>query len=77
MQKKNSKNLTTKMLISMVAAVICGVAVIALRENLTASGNTATWNTINNLLFADISAAGNEQAIGLFYIIGQLFVRAL
>ncbi|MDO5439091.1 MAG: dicarboxylate/amino acid:cation symporter [Erysipelotrichaceae bacterium] len=77
MQKKNSKNLTTKMLISMVAAVICGVGVIALRENLTASGNTATWNTINNLLFADISAAGNEQAIGLFYIIGQLFVRSL
>ena len=77
MQKKNSKTLTTKMLISMVAAVICGVGVIALRENLTASGNTATWNTINNLLFADISAAGNEQAIGLFYIIGQLFVRAL
>ena len=77
MQKKNSKNLTTKMLIAMVAAVICGIGVIALRENLTASGNTATWNTINSLLFADISAAGNEQAIGLFYIIGQLFVRAL
>ena len=77
MQKKNSKNLTTKMLIAMVAAVICGIGVIALRENLTASGNTATWNTINSLLFADISATGNEQAIGLFYIIGQLFVRAL
>ena len=29
MQKKNSKNLTTKMLIAMVAAVICGIGVIA------------------------------------------------
>ena len=77
MRKTSSGKLTVKMLIAMVAAIICGVGVIALRENLTASGNAAAWNTINNLLFADISAAGNESAIGLFYIIGQLFVKAL
>ena len=77
MQKTSSGKLTLKMLIAMVAAVFCGVGVIALRENLTASGNAAVWNTINNLLFADISAAGNESAIGLFYIIGQLLVKAL
>ncbi len=77
MQKKNSKNLTVKMMIALIAAVICGVAVITLRESLNAAGNTAAWKTINDLLFADISAAGNEKAIGLFYIVGQLFVRAL
>ena len=65
------------MLIAMAAAVLCGLAVIALRESLTGSGREAVWNTINNLLFADISAAGNEKAVGLFYIIGQLFVKAL
>ncbi|MBQ4370863.1 MAG: cation:dicarboxylase symporter family transporter, partial [Firmicutes bacterium] len=77
MQRKDPKNLTVKMLISMVAAVICSIAVITLREKLLAGGDAATWKTINDLLFADISAAGNEKAIGLFYIIGQLFVRAL
>ena len=77
MQKTSSGKLTVKMLIAMVAAIICGVGVIALRENLTASGNAAVWNTINNLLFADISAAGNESANGLFYIIGLLFGKAL
>ena len=77
MQRKDPKNLTVKMLISMVAAVICSIAVITLREKLLAGGDAATWKAINDLLFADISAAGNEKAIGLFYIIGQLFVRAL
>ena len=77
MSKKGTKKLTVKMLIAMVAAVLCGLAVIALRESLTGSGREAVWTTINNLLFADISAAGNEKAIGLFYIIGQLFVKAL
>ncbi len=77
MQKKGTRQLTVKMLIAMAAAVLCGLAVIALRESLTGSGREAVWNTINNLLFADISAAGNEKAVGLFYIIGQLFVKAL
>lgn len=75
--RKKSKNLTVRMLIAMIAAVVCGVGIIFLRENLLASGNADTWSTINSLLFADISAAGNERAIGLFYIIGQLFVKAL
>ena len=77
MQKQGAKKLTVKMLVAMVAAVVCGLGVIALREALTGAGNAAAWNTINNLLFADISAAGNEKAIGLFYLIGQLFVKAL
>ncbi len=76
MQKK-SRSLTKRMLFAMVAAIIAGLGVIALREHLNASGNSDTWNVINNLLFADISASGNESAIGLFYIIGQLFVRSL
>lgn len=77
MQKNHSRKLTVKMLIAMAAALVCGLGIIALRESLNASGNTGAWTAINNLLFADISAAGNERAIGLFYIIGQLFVRAL
>ena len=77
MTKKKTSNLTVKMLIAMVAGLLFGLAMIALRENLNASGGAETWAKINSLLFADISAAGNEKAIGLFYLIGQLFVRAL
>ena len=70
-------SLAKRMAIALVLGIAAGVGVIALRVNLINGGNAATWTTINNLLFADITAAGNEQALGLFYLIGQLFVRAM
>ncbi len=77
MKKNSGKNLTKRMTIAMVAGLLFGLCMIVLRENLNAGNGAATWSFINSLLFADISAAGNESAIGLFYIIGQLFVRSL
>ncbi len=73
--KKNS--LALKMTLSMVLGLACGVLFLLLRQNLTASNQIETWNMINNLLFQDITAEGAQQAIGLFYLIGQLFVNAL
>ena len=61
----------------MVLGIVCGVLFLLLRQNLTASNQLETWTMINNLLFQDITAAGAESAIGLFYLIGQLFVNAL
>lgn len=76
-QKTNKMSLAKKMAISLVCGLVAGIAMLMLRENLTANGNEATWALINNLLFADITAAGNESAIGLFYLVGQMFIRAL
>ena len=73
--KKN--NLAVKMTLSMVLGIVCGVLFLLLRQNLTASNQIETWNMINNFLFQDITAAGAESAIGLFYLVGQLFVNAL
>lgn len=61
----------------MVLGIACGVIFLLLRQHLTAANQLETWNMINNLLFQDITAAEGTQAIGLFYIIGQLFVNAL
>ena len=65
----------------MVIALICGLFVglgcIILRENLVSNGQVETWNTINNLFFQDITAKEATGAIGIFYIVGQLFVNAL
>ncbi len=77
MKQKVSRNLTTRIMLAMVLGIISGILFIVLRENLIANGNGGVWNTINNLLFADISVEGNEKAVGLFYIVGQIFVRAL
>jgi Na+/H+-dicarboxylate symporter len=57
----------------MIAGIAVGRVFMAVREN----AGAAVWTTINSILFADITAAGNEQAIGLFYIGGQLFIRSL
>ena len=77
MQKTNNNNnkLAIQMLVAMVAGIVVGLILMALRESIGSTSDT--WVLINNLLFQDITAAGAEKAIGLFYIGGQLFIRAL
>ena len=76
MTKKPTNNrLAVKMLIAMIAGIGAGLIFMAIRETLGA--DSAVWTTLNNLLFQDITAKGAEQAIGLFYIGGQLLVRSL
>lgn len=77
MSKKSSNKLAVKMMVALILGLVCGVGLIFLRENLNANGNAELWSQINSLLFADISAAGNERALGIFYLLGQLFIRSL
>lgn len=72
---KNTRTLTMKMGIALVAGIIVGFFCIYLREKLGV--NSSSWKLINSILFQDISAKGGEKAIGLFYIIGQLFINSL
>ena len=74
---KNGKKLAFKMVIALVCGLLAGFGCIMLRENLLASGQSGAWTTINNIFFQDITAEGATQAIGIFYIIGQLFVNSL
>lgn len=76
MKKLNDNNkLAIQMLIAMIAGILVGLLFMAARETL---GHTnSIWVTINNILFQDITASGAESAIGLFYLGGQLFIRAL
>ena len=76
MKKVNENNkLAIQMLVAMIAGILVGLAFMAIRESVGA--DSALWTTINSILFQNISAAGGEQALGLFYIGGQLFIRAL
>lgn len=72
---KKKMNFTAKMMTSLATGTIVGGIFMAIRESLGASSDT--WQTINNILFQDITKAGAESAIGLFYIVGQLFVNSL
>ena len=76
MNKLNENNkLAIQMLIAMVSGILVGLLFMAARESQGAA--STVWTTINNILFQDITASGAESAVGLFYIGGQLFVRAL
>lgn len=74
---KKGKSLALKMIIALICGLLAGLGCIFLRESLTANGQIEIWNTINNIFFQDITAEGATSAIGIFYIIGQLFVNSL
>ena len=76
MKKMNDNNkLAVRMLIAMIGGIVFGLICMAVRESVGA--DSALWTSVNSLLFQDISATGGESALGLFYIGGQLFIRAL
>lgn len=74
---ESGKKLAIKMIIALICGLLAGFGCIVLRENMIAHGQVETWNMIHNLLFQDISAEGATSSIGIFYIVGQLFVNAL
>ena len=72
---KDNNKLAIQMLIAMIAGILVGLLFMAARELF--GPDSSAWKLINKLLFQDITAQGAESAIGLFYIGGQLFIRAL
>ncbi|MGG7212591.1 dicarboxylate/amino acid:cation symporter [Clostridium nigeriense] len=77
MKVNNNNRVAIKMAIALVLGLVVGIGCLLLRENLIANGNADLWGKINNILFQDISAEGATSALGIFYIIGQLFVNSL
>ncbi|MEG0842252.1 MAG: dicarboxylate/amino acid:cation symporter [Erysipelotrichaceae bacterium] len=76
-KQKSANQLAIYMAIALLIGLIVGAGCIFLRESLMASGQGATWNTINSIFFQDITAPGGEKALGIFYILGQMFIRSL
>lgn len=78
---KKTKNkfteLAIRMGISLILALLAGLFFILLRESLINNSRTDIWNFINNLLFQDITTEDGRNSIGIFYILGQLFINCL
>ena len=77
MKKNNNNKVAIRMAVALVLGLVVGIGCLLLRENLIGNGNAHIWTNINNILFQDISAEGATSALGIFYIIGQLFVNSL
>lgn len=76
-ENKGTKELAIRMAISLGMAVVVGIIFIFLREYLNSNNKEEVWNIINKLLFQDITAIGAKNALGIFYILGQLFINSL
>ncbi len=74
---KKGMSVIKKMMIALIGGLIVGLLFMFVRQNMLASGNEAGWATINKLLFQDITSADGVGAVGLFYIIGQIFMKGL
>lgn len=74
---KGKNSLVRNMLIAVAAGFAVGVGCLLLKQAIAGTGAEKAWNIIDALLFQDITATETIQGIGLFYIIGQLFMRAL
>lgn len=75
--KKQPMSVVKKMMIALVGGLIVGLGFLLLRERLIASGNDGAWNIINKMLFQDIMVEDGVGAVGIFYIVGQIFMRGL
>lgn len=73
---KNNK-MAIRMTIALALGLVVGIGCLLLRENLIRNGNAHIWARINNILFQDISIEGATNALGIFYIIGKLFINSL
>ena len=70
---KKKSSVVRNMMIALVGGLAVGIAFLFLKGQLSEE----TWKIINALLFQDITAEDGVNAIGLFYIIGQMFMRGL
>lgn len=77
MEKGKSGSVVRNMMIALLGGLIVGIGFLFLREMLVASGYEGIWNTLNHLLFQDITAPEGVRSIGIFYIIGQIFMKGL
>ena len=73
--KNNSTALAIRMSISLVLALIIGITFILIRESLISNDKVEIWNTINSILFQDITTDEGINSLGLFYVLGQLFIN--
>lgn len=75
--KNNQNKLAIQMGIALILGLLLGGAFMLLREYLISNSNADLWTKINQILFQDITTPEGKNSLGIFYIIGQLFVNSL
>lgn len=77
MKKRKKGSIVKRMILAVVFGFVCGFAMLFLREFLNSTGQSGVWKVMDAIFFQDITQTNGIEGIGVFYIIGQLFMRGL
>lgn len=76
-KEKKKLSIVAKMLISVLAGFVVGVVCLLIKSNLSGTSGEGVWKVIDAIFFQDITSTTKIEGIGLFYIVGQLFMHGL
>lgn len=73
---KKKSSIVKKMILAVVFGFLVGLICLLIRDKVGGTEN-AVWRVIDAIFFKDISTSTSFDGLGLFYVIGQLFMHAL
>ena len=74
---REKSTIVKRMILAVVFGFVIGFIMLLFREYLVNNGSENIWNIIDAIIFQDIVATKGIEGIGIFFIIGQLFMRGL
>jgi Na+/H+-dicarboxylate symporter len=75
--QKQKSSIVKKMMIAVAAGFGVGIICLLIKAQLVGTDAEGIWKVVDAIFFQDITATTKIEGIGLFYIIGQLFMRGL
>lgn len=75
--QKQKSSIVKKMLIAVAAGFGVGIICLLIKAQLVGTDAEGVWKVVDAIFFQDITATTKIEGIGIFYIIGQLFMRGL
>lgn len=76
-KEKKKSSIVKKMMIAVVAGFVVGFVCLLIKSAVTGTDGEGAWKVVEAILFQDITATKDIEGLGLFYIVGQLFMKGL
>lgn len=75
--EKKKLSIVAKMMISVAAGFVLGLVCLLIKSQVAGTSGESVWKIIDAIFFQDITSTTSIEGIGLFYIVGQLFMHGL
>ena len=74
-KEKKKASIVKKMMIAVVAGFVVGFICLLIKSAVMGTDGEGAWKVVEAILFQDITATKDIEGLGLFYIVGQLFMK--